>query len=109
MPFTLTTITKKIDDIQNAVNREQVKQFRDYMAERDLSNNHQINNLKVMISFATYLGPETTFYQISKKEQNIAFLDTKKKDTVEDPERRWITTWNYYLNRLKLFFRWSCN
>jgi integrase/recombinase XerD len=36
-------------------------------------------------------------------------LDTKIKNTERDPEEKWITTWNDYLNRIKLFFRWLTN
>ena len=53
------------------------------------------------------MGPHSTFYQIQTKEQIITFLDTKINS--EDNERRWITTWNNYLTRLKLFFRWLYN
>ena len=84
-------------------------QFYDYMKARDLSSNHQINNLKVVVSFAWYLGPKINFHDLNQKEEILAFLDSKKKDLGKDPERRWITTWNYYLNRLKLFFRWLYN
>ena len=79
------------------------------MTERDLSTNHKINNLKVVLSFAEYLRPQITFHEINKKEEIMSFLDTKKKDSENDPEKKWITTWNYYLNRLKLFFRWLYN
>jgi integrase/recombinase XerD len=79
------------------------------MTERDLSKNHKINNLKVIMSYADYLGAEISFHNINRKGQILSFLDTKKKDTEKDPERKWITTWNYYLNRLKLFFRWLYN
>jgi integrase/recombinase XerD len=79
------------------------------MTERDLSKNHKINNLKVIMSYANYLGPEISFHDRNKVEQILSFLDTKKKEAENDPERRWITTWNYYLNRLKLFFRWLYN
>ncbi|MGC2681122.1 MAG: hypothetical protein WA323_04580 [Candidatus Nitrosopolaris sp.] len=34
-------------------------------------------------------------------------LDTKIN--TEDNEKKWITTWNNYLTRLKLFFRWLYN
>ena len=61
------------------------------------------------MSFADYLGPEVSFHDINQKEQILSFLDTKKKDAENDPEKKWITTWNYYLNRLKLFFRWLYN
>ncbi len=75
MPFTLQTIIKKIEEIPNTVNRNLVSQFHDYMVERDLSKNHQINNLKVIISFANYIGPETSFHQICKKDQILAHED----------------------------------
>ena len=109
IPFTLQTITKKIESMPNAVNRSLVNEFYSYMAKRELSKNHQINNLKVVMSYADYLGQETSFHDVNKKDQILDFLDTKKKDAEKDPERKWITTWNYYLNRLKLFFRWLYN
>jgi hypothetical protein len=79
------------------------------MTDRDCSVNHQINNLKVILSFAGYLGLNKTFKDVNKKEQILEFLDTKKKDLDNDGERKWITTWNYYLNRIKLFYRWLYN
>jgi integrase len=36
-------------------------------------------------------------------------LDTKIKNSEEDPDKRWITTWNDYLVRIKYFFRWMYN
>jgi integrase/recombinase XerD len=39
----------------------------------------------------------------------LAFLNTKIKDLNHDPEKRWITTWNHYLYRIRLFFRWLYN
>jgi integrase/recombinase XerD len=46
---------------------------------------------------------------VQKKEQVIAFLNTKIKNKVEDYEEKWITTWNDYLWRLKMFYRWLNN
>ena len=109
MPFTLETIIRKIELVPNAVNRNIINDFSKYMTDRDLSKNHKINNLKVVISYAQYLGTEVSFHNIDKKDQILAFLDTKKKEADKDPEKKWITTWNYYLNRLKLFFRWLFN
>jgi hypothetical protein len=43
------------------------------------------------------------------REQILCYLDTKIKSTEQDPEEKWITTWNDYLNRIKLFFRWLSN
>jgi integrase/recombinase XerD len=61
------------------------------------------------LPFANFLGSNVTFHELRKKEQVLAFLNTKVKDPEQDPERRWITTWNHYLNRIRLFFRWLYN
>jgi len=63
-------------------------------------------NLKVMIAYANFLGPDISFYDIQKKEQIIEFLDTKIKNAEIDPYKKWITTWNHNLHRVKYYFRW---
>ena len=47
--------------------------------------------------------------KIENKNQITSFLDTKVKSIDKDPDKRWITTWNDYLARLKYFFRWLQN
>ena len=79
------------------------------MKSNGCSEHHQNNNLKVAIAFAKFLGPDSSFYDIKKKEQIIAFLDTKIKSTEQDPDKKSITTWNHYLHRIKLFLRWLHN
>jgi integrase/recombinase XerD len=78
------------------------------MEEKGSSENHQVNNLKVVMDFAKYPGP-ITFYEIKNREQVISFLNRKIKSPQQDPDKRWITTWNHYLNRIKLFERWLLN
>jgi hypothetical protein len=39
--------------------------------------------------------------------KTTAFLDTKVMSREEDPDKKWITTWNHYLNGVRLFFRWD--
>lgn len=46
------------------------------------------------------------FYYIKNKEKITAFLDTKIESREEVSDKKWITTWNHYLNRIKPFFRW---
>jgi integrase/recombinase XerD len=58
-----------------------------------------------MIYFAKFLGSYSSLYEIHKRDQIIAFLDTRIKDSENDPHKRWITTWNDYLQRIKYFFR----
>src|SRR5215467_3215551 len=79
------------------------------MIANEASQGHQNNSLKVMIAFAKYLGPNCTLYDLYRPEQIIPFLDTKIKSEAEDPDRRWITTWNYYLVHIKHFLRWLHN
>src|SRR5215469_16189930 len=103
MPTKLATTINKISDVPNPTSCIIIKQFSDYMKWNGSSEHHQNNNLKAVIAFAKFLGPHFAFYQVQTKEEIIAFLDTKIK--VEDNEKKWITTWNDHLTRLKLFFR----
>jgi hypothetical protein len=73
------------------------------------SEKYQNNNLKAIIAYAKFLGPDLAFYDIQKKDQILAFLDTKIKDRDIDPDGKWITTWNDYLGRIKYFMRWLYN
>ena len=79
------------------------------MKDNDSSERHQNNALKVVIAYAKHLGSDATFYDISRKEQITRFLDTKIKSVEEDPDKKWITTWNHYLHRIKHLLRWLHN
>ncbi len=109
MPFQYSTIVKKIDEISNEENRKIVCEFLEYMINNDSSENHQINNLKCIINFAKYLTEYNKFYDIKDKDQIISFLNIKRKIQSEDPDKKWIATWNNYLNRIRLFYRWLYN
>jgi hypothetical protein len=39
----------------------------------------------------------------------LSFLDTKIRPSEQDPEKKWINTWNDYARRIKRFFRWLHN
>jgi integrase/recombinase XerD len=69
------------------------------------SEKYQNQNLKAIINYANFLGAEITFYDIQRREQITAFLDTKIKSNNIDPDKKWITTWNDYLWRIKYFLR----
>ncbi|MDW0225103.1 MAG: hypothetical protein QOA21_06800, partial [Nitrososphaeraceae archaeon] len=105
----ISTLVKKIRiEVNSTQNSSIIYDFYKYMQEKGSSENHQVNNLKVVIDFAKYLGG-VTFYEVKKRDELISFLNKKMKNADVDPERRWITTWNHYLNRIKLFFRWLHN
>jgi hypothetical protein len=105
----LSPTINKIQALSNSTNSKTLTEFLTYMKNNGSSERHQNNNLTVMIEFAIFLGTNTTFYDVKKKEQILSFLDTKIKDSEKDPEKIWITTWNHYLVRIKLFFRWLYN
>ena len=79
------------------------------MRKNGSSEHHQDNNFKVMIEFGNFLDSEKSFRDVETKQQVLAFLDTKIKTFEIDPDKKWITTWNNYLNRIKLFCRWLFN
>lgn len=64
------------------------------MCDNGASERHQNNALKAVIGYAKFLGENTTFYNINTKEQIIAYLDTKMNSAEQDPDKKWITTWN---------------
>ena len=82
----LTTTIGKVQTIPNPKNIEIVKDFLDYMTKNGSSEHHQNNNLKVVTAFANFLGKDSSFYDIKRKEQVLAFLDTKIKSNEEDPD-----------------------
>lgn len=79
------------------------------MRSSGTSDKYQNNNLKTIIAFGKFLEPTIFFQTISNRDQIIAFLDTRIKNSQDDPDKRWITTWNDYLGRIKYFFRWLHN
>jgi integrase/recombinase XerD len=109
MPAKLTTTVSKIAHVPNKTNSAIIEEFHIYMKARGSSEQHQNNNLKVVIAYANFLGSDTTFFDIHQKSEITAFLDKKVKPPEQDPERKWITTYNHYLRRIMQFFRWLYN
>jgi integrase/recombinase XerD len=109
MPVKLSTTIGSISSIPNPTNSTLIQEFYEYMKSIGTSENYQNGNLKIMIYFARSLGPTTDLHSIQKKEQVVSFLDTRIKGPEIDPDKRWIRTWNDYLQRIKYFFRWLYN
>jgi hypothetical protein len=72
------------------------------------SERHQNNNLKVILSYVNYLGKDIFLSNIKTCDSILSFLELKKKKD-EDPDGKWISTWNHYFHRIKHFFRWYYN
>ena len=110
MTVRLTTTISNIEKIvSNEENVQTILRFFAFMKKNGTSERYQNNNLKAIIAYSKFVGPSVPFHQIKSRSQIISFLDTKIKTTEEDPDKRWITTWNDYLGRIKYFFRWLHN
>jgi hypothetical protein len=109
MPTKLSTTIKKIELVPNPDNARLIFEFHKFMKSKGSSERHQNNNLKAIISYANYLGPNVTLSTIKTSQEVVSFLDTKIKTKEEDPDQKWITTWSDYLHRVKHFLRWLYN
>ena len=110
MTVKLSTTLKNFEiAISNAENKELILRFFDFMKRIGTSERYQNNNLKAIITYSKFLGPSISLNQVKNKVQITSFLDSKIKGIEEDPDKRWITTWNDYLGRIKYFFRWMYN
>src|SRR5215469_39016 len=101
MPVRLSTTIRKITLLPNATNAALISEFHRYMKNNGASESHQNNCLKTNMAFAIFLGPNVTFYDIRTRQGITRFLDTKIKSADIDPDKKWITTWNDYLNDIK--------
>jgi integrase/recombinase XerD len=108
MPMKLATTLKHLQSLTNIVNKTILLGFHEYLKEVDTSQNYQNQMLKELISYAEFLN-STSFYDVHRKEQITMFLDTKAKSIETDPDKKWITTYNDYLWRIKYLFRWLHN
>ena len=92
----------------NKENANLILDFYGFMKENGSSERHQNNNLKTIITYSNFIGL-TVLTDINSKEDILSFLQTKLKNKEDDPDQKWITTYNDYLHRIKHFFRWECN
>jgi integrase/recombinase XerD len=109
MPVKLSTTVTKIPLIRNSTNQVLVREFYDFMKSNGCSEKHINNNLKAIMNFAGSLDSKTCLLEIQRRNQILIFLDSKVKSNEDDPDGKWITTWNHYLSHLKYFFRWLYN
>ena len=108
MPMKLPTTLRHLQYLASIVNRTVLLEFHEYLKEVDTIENYQNQMLKELISYAEFLN-STSFYDVHRKEQITLFLDTKAKSIETDPDKKWITTYNDYLWRIKYLFRWLHN
>ena len=104
-----TTVSNIEKAISNEENVQTILRFFEFMKKIGTSERYQNNNLKAIIAYSKFLGLSISLDQVKSRSQITSFLDTKIKTLENDPDKRWITTWNDYLGRIKYFFRWLHN
>ncbi len=109
IPVKLETTLNNIQLLKNQNNAKLIYEFYLYLRSVNTSESYQNQNLKALINIAKFFGKNLDFIQISKREEILSFLDTKIKNKEEDPDGKWMRTWNDYLQRIKYFFRWVYN
>jgi hypothetical protein len=103
-PTALSTTVRHIyDRVPNSMNSKLFEDFHCYLKGCATSERYQNSNLKAANAYTEFLGKETTFYQISTKEQVTKFFDTKIRSNSDDPERRWITTRKSNMDGFELY------
>ena len=102
-----TTVSNIEKTVPNKENVETILRFFEFMKKIGTSERYQNNNLKAIVAYSKFIGPSIYLNQVNNKLQITSFLDSKIKSGEDDPDKRWITTWNDYLGRIKYFFRWS--
>ena len=108
MPAKLSTTVNKIRLLSNPENAKLIFEFYEFMKENGTSERHQNNNLKAIILYSNFLY-NRSLKEIDKKEYILSYLQTTINNREDDPEQKWITTYNDYFHRIKHFFRWLYN
>jgi integrase/recombinase XerD len=102
MTVRLSTTVGNIEKIvSNKQNGKIMMRFLEFMQKIGTSERYQNNNLKAIIAYSKSLEPSISLDQINCRNQITSFLDTKIKTIEQDPDKRWITTWNDYPGRIK--------
>ncbi len=80
-----TTISDIERDVFNSENKQLLVQFFEFMKRNGTSERYQNNNLKTIIAYNKILGPSVPFSQVNNKSQVISLLDTKIKNSEDNP------------------------
>ena len=107
----LQNVLEQIETVENNRNKNLIQEFSKYLISKDTSANYQRNCIKVMLMFAEFIEKQKglNLPEIDSSEDILLFLDSRKRSREQDPDQKWITTWNDYLWRIKIFYRWYYN
>ena len=108
MPMSTATVLSRIPQVTNQTNAAVLLELHDYMRRTGAGDTHIKNELLCNLLFAMHLG-QRSFFDISNQKGIQEFLDTKRKSKELDPEEKWKTTYNHYVNAIKFLYRWIYN
>jgi len=103
MPTKLKDTLQKVRKLDNRSNSDLLIEFYEYLSASRTSERYQSDILKILVKYSEFIY--NNLMNVHKKEQVIAFLNTRIKKREMNPDERWITTWNNYLGRIKYFCR----
>jgi hypothetical protein len=113
MPASMSTTLKKTDSM-SPVNRAFAEEYFEFLRAKDhKSDRNIVNQLTLLVSLDKFYEG-LPFTSINSKEQVLKFLkhryqDDKWIEREYDSEGRYITSWNFNLTMVKIFFRWLAN
>jgi hypothetical protein len=106
MGISLKKVVENINSLLNKQNSQIIITYHNYLIEKGNSINSQVAYLKAVYYYAKYLE-NTNIIDVKQKHEIINYLNTKIKN--DDLEKKYITTWNDYLLKLRTFYRWLYN
>ena len=102
------TIILNIKELTNQNHSNSFLEFNDWLLDDEDSSVRNASNYLMILRLFSVEVSEKELSEITK-EDVIKFLDKRKKSLEVDPEKKWVRTWNDYLNRLIGFYRWFAN
>jgi len=107
MPTTHEKILQKTEKLPE-YNKILLLEFDSWLLNHENNSfRNATNYLKVLELFCRYLG-EKKLKDVTE-EDIFSFLNKRIKQREQDPDQKWIVTWNDYRNRLFSFYRWLYN
>ncbi len=108
----LTRTLQQLESVSQA-NQDILRDFSQHYLSKDLrSEYHIVSLLKLLISLDRFYN--LPFTSINKKDQILKFLSYRQVngkwiEREKDAEGKYISSFNFYLGLLKIFFRWLVN
>lgn len=106
MGISLKKVVENVNTLSNKQNSEIIIKYLNYLIEKGNLINSQIVYLKAVYYYAKYLENKNII-DVKQKHEIINYLNTKIKNY--DMEKKYLTTWNDYLLKLRTFYRWLYN